>query len=221
MNLFDYGRILIRRAWIVVLAVVLVSGAAYGFSRTQAVEYKATQKVAILPARNDLGLVETLRSVMQNYVEYLYTNLRADEVIRRNQFDMTAGDLRSHATINSDPTTMIIQIDVELEDPQMAQDAALTWGQLLVEFRNERNSDLRQEDRIEAELLDAPIAGQSKPNTRTNVLAGAIMGLLLGGIVIFVSEFLEAGILRSGDDLKRWVNIPVLAAIPSETRSES
>lgn len=220
MNLLDYGRILLRRGWIVVLAVVIMAVAAYGFSRTQTPEYKASQKVAIQPARNDFGLVETLRILLRSYVEYLNTDLRAQEVINRLQLDMTPSELRENATINSDPTTLIIQIDVTLEDPVMAAEAANTWGQLLVEFRNQRNSDLRREDRIEADLLDYPIAGQSKPNTRTNVLAAAVLGVLLGGIAVFVLEYLEAGMLRTSDDLSRWIDAPLLAAIPAETRGE-
>ena len=220
MNLFDYVRIVIRRGWIVVLAVVITSASAYAYSRTQTPEYRASQKALIQPARNDFGLVETLRILLRSYVEYLNTDLRAQAVIERLQLDMTPGELRSNATINSDPTTLIIQIDVDMEDPATAAEIANMWGQLLVEFRNQGNSDLRREDRIDASLLDYPVAGQSKPNTRTNVLAAAILGLLLGGAVIFVLEYLEANILRSAEDVERWLDAPILASIPAEARSD-
>lgn len=217
MNLLEYGRVLIQRGWIIILAVLLMSAAAFAFSSTQTPEYRASQKVAIQPARNDFGLVETLRILLRSYVEYLYTDLRAAEVIERLQIDMTPSELRSNATINSDPTTLIIQIDVESEDPQLAAQIANMWGQLLVEFRAQRNSDLRREDRIEAELLDYPPSSQVRPNTTTNILAAAILGILLGSIVVFVLEYLEANILRSPDDLERWIeDTPILAAIPPE-----
>jgi capsular polysaccharide biosynthesis protein len=220
MNLFDYARVVIRRGWIVVLAVVITSASAYAYSRTQTPEYKATQKALIQPARNDFGLVETLRILLRSYVEYLNTDLRAQEVINRLDLDMTPGELRTNATINSDPTTLLIQIDVEMEDPVIAAQIANMWGQLLVEFRNQGNSDLRREDRIDASLLDYPAAGQSKPNTRTNVLAAAILGILLGGAVIFVLEYLEANILREADDVERWLEAPILASIPAEARGD-
>jgi capsular polysaccharide biosynthesis protein len=220
MNLFDYVRVLIRRGWIVVLAVVITSASAYAYSRNQTPEYSASQKALIQPARNDFGLVETLRILLRSYVEYLNTDLRAQEVIERLQLDMTPGELRTNATINSDPTTLIIQIDVEMEDPGTAAESANMWGQLLVEFRNQGNSDLRREDRIDASLLDYPQAGQSKPNTRTNVLAAAILGILLGGAVIFVLEYLEANILRKPDDVERWLDAPILASIPAEARGD-
>jgi len=220
MNLFDYLKIIWRRGWIVVLALAITAGAAFAISKTQTPAYRASQKVAIQPARNDYGLVETLRILLRSYVEYLNTDLRAQEVINRLQLDMTPGDLRRDATINTDPTTLIIQIDVEMADPTAAAQIANAWGQLLVEFRNQSNSDLRREDRIEAQLLDYPVAGQSKPNTRTNVIAGAVLGLLLGGVVVFVLEYLEASILRNTEDVERWLAAPILAAIPTETKGE-
>jgi capsular polysaccharide biosynthesis protein len=216
INLLDYGRVIWRRAWIVALAVVILCGAAYGFSRAQTPEYRASQKVAILPARNDFGLVETLRILLRSYVEYLNTDLRAQEVIDRLRLDMTPGQLRSQATINSDPTTLIIQIDLDLADPAQAALVANTWGQLLVEFRAQRNSDLRREDRIEAELLDYPQAYQIRPNTRTNLLAAGILGVLLGGVGVFVLEYLAANRLQRPEDLERWLEAPLLASIPPE-----
>lgn len=216
MNLFDYARILIRRGWIIILAIVITSGAAYAYSRTQEPEYRASQKVAIQPARNDFGLVETLRILLRSYVEYLDTDLRAQEVVNRLQLDMTPGEIRSDATINSDPTTLIIQIDMDSTDPETAASIANIWGQLLVEFRNQQNSDLRREDRIEAQLLDYPSPGQIRPNTRTNVVAAAVLGLLLGGIVVFLLEFLESNILRTQDDAEKWLELPILAAIPEK-----
>lgn len=218
MNLFDYVRILIRRGWIIVLAVAIMSVSAFAYSRTQTPEYRATQKVAIQPARNDFGLVETLRILLRSYVEYLDTDLRAQEIVSRLELDMTPGQLRQAATINSDPTTLIIQIDVDMEDPTIAAEVANVWGQLLVEFRNQSNSDLRREDRIEAQLLDYPVPGQSKPNTRTNIVAAAILGVLLGGVVIFVLEYLESNILRTPDDVERFLETPILAAIPAESK---
>ncbi len=214
MNLFEYGRILIRRGWIVVLAVVITAGAAFVYSKTQTPIYRASQKVLVQPSRNDLGLAETLRIVLRSYVEFLYTDIQAKQVIDRLKLDMTAGDLRSNATINSDPTTLTIQIDVDLEDSETAARIANAWGLLLKEWRDQENSDLRREDRIEVVLLDYPQPGQYRPNTRVNLIAGAILGALIGGVIVFLMEYLSSNILKSREELERLLDIPVLAAIP-------
>jgi capsular polysaccharide biosynthesis protein len=216
--LLDYGRIVLRRGWIVILAVAIAAGCAYVYSKAQTPIYRASQKVSVQPARNDFGLAETLRILLRSYVIILNTDENAQTVIERLELDMTPGDLRSDTTINSDPTTLVIQIDVDMEDGAQAAAIANTWGQLLVEWREQQNSDLRREDRIEANLLDYPPAGLYRPNTQVNVLAASILGLLVGGIAVFVLEYLESNVLRTTRDIERWLGTPVLASITSETR---
>jgi capsular polysaccharide biosynthesis protein len=53
-----------------------------------------------------------------------------------------------------------------------------------------------------------------RPRPLINAAAGAILGLLLGGIIVFVLEYLESSIVRSREDVERSLDIPVLAAIP-------
>jgi capsular polysaccharide biosynthesis protein len=218
MNLFDYAQVIYRRGWILVLAVLITAGAALIYSELQTPVYRASQKVLVKPARNDLGLAETLRGQLSSYVQWLYTDLRASRVIEALELDMTPGELRSYSTIDFDPTALFIQIDVDLEDPDTAAQIANQWGILLVEWRELENADLRREDRIEAELLDYPQAGLYRPNTRINLIAGAILGALVGGIAIFVLEFLQANILKTRDELERFVDIPIMAVIPDEVK---
>ncbi len=218
MNLLEYLRVIYRRGWIVVLAAVITAGAAYGFSQTQTEIYRANQRVLHFPGRNDFGLTETMRVLLQSFVEYLYTDEIAAQVINELSLDMLPGDLRSNTTITSDSTTLIIQISVDLEDGPLAASIATTWGQKLVEWRGQENSDLRREDRINAQLLDTATYGLHRPNTRVNVLAGAILGLILGGLIVFVLEFLESNIIRRADDVERIMGASVLAAIPQSDR---
>lgn len=214
MNLLDYVRILVRRGWIIGLAVLLTAGMGFVYSRFQTVEYRATQKVLVKPARNDQGLTETLRILMRSYVEYLNTDAVAQIVIDQLQLDMTPGDLRSNVTIDSDPTTLVIQIDVDMEDGDQAAAIATAWGRHLVEWRAQENSPNRREDRIEAEMLDTATYSQYRPNTSVNVLAGAILGLIVGGVVVFVLEYLNSNILRRAEDVERLMETALLAAIP-------
>ncbi|MEW6577580.1 MAG: Wzz/FepE/Etk N-terminal domain-containing protein, partial [Chloroflexota bacterium] len=116
MNLTYYTRILIRRGWILILAMAITAGAAYGLSKAQTPVYRATQRVLLQPARNDYGLTETLRILLRSYVVYLNTDTQAAAAIDRLQLDMTPGDLRRYTTISSDPTQLIVHIDVDMQD---------------------------------------------------------------------------------------------------------
>lgn len=216
MNLTYYARILIRRGWILLLAIAITAGAAYAFSKAQTPVYRATQRVLLQPARNDYGLTETLRILLRSYVVYLNTDTQAATVITRLQLDMTPGDLRRYTTISSDPTQLIVQIDVDMQDGPLAARIATELGRLLVEYRDEDNRDLQREDRIDALLIDTATYGLHSPKTKINMLAGAVLGLLLGGAVVFALEYLESNILRSRDDVQNFLALPLLAAIPPE-----
>jgi len=213
-------RILIRRGWIIALAAAITAGAAFGFSKLQTPTYRATQYVLLQPARNDYGLTETLRYLLRSYVVFLNTDEQAANAIERLQLDMTPGEVRGHTIISSDPTQLTVQIDVTMEDGPTAARIATELGRLLVEERTEDNRDLQREDRIEARLIDTATYGQYTPRTMINTIAGAVLGLLVGGAVVFVLEYLESNIVRRREDVERFLDLPVLAAIPAEdTRS--
>lgn len=216
MNLSYYVRLLVRRGWIVALAVAITAGAAFGLSKLQTPVYRATQRVLMQPARNDFGLTETLRILLRSWVVYLNTQQQAQAAIDRLSLDMTPGDVLSVTTISSDPTQLTVQIDVDMEDGPLAARIAYELGLLLKEYRDEQNRDLNRQDRIEAIVLDVASYGQHSPRTGINTVAGGLLGVLIGGAAIFVLEYLESNVVRRREDIERFLDLPVLAAIPAD-----
>jgi len=197
------------------LLAVIAGGAAYVFSRQLEPIYRATQKVLIVPSRSDFGLTEAAKQILNSNVAYLDSSLRAAQVIDRLQLDMTPGELRSDVTIVADQLSLLIQIDADNKDPNVAAQIASTWGDLLLEYRNSLNQQARQEDRIEALKQDNPVPYQSSPNIPINTLVGAIAGFFLGAIIVFVLEYLESSIIRRREDVEHAAGLPVLAAVPN------
>ncbi len=216
MNLMDYIRIILRRWWIVAILVILSVGSAFLLSKVQTPVYRATQKILMQPSRIDFGLAEATTRLMRSYVVFLDSDDRAREVIDALQLDMLPGELRSHVTIDADESRLLLTIDVDLPDGQLASDIARQWGTIFVQWREEENQRARFEDRISAELIDTPTFSQIRPNTTVNVLAGAVLGVLVGGVIVFVLEYLESNVIRDQNDIERSLGIPVLGAIPPE-----
>lgn len=216
MDLSYYARLLVRRGWIVVLAVAITAGAAYALSKVQTPIYRATQRVLMQPARNDFGLTETLRILLRSWVVYLDTEQQAQNAIDRLNLDMTAGELLSYSTISSDPTQLTVQIDVDMEDGPLAAQIAYELGLLLKEYRDEENRGLDRQDRIDAIMLDTATYGLHRPRTAINTMAGGLLGLLIGGGVVFALEYLESNVVRRKEDVERFLELPVLAAIPAD-----
>ncbi|MCY4107186.1 MAG: Wzz/FepE/Etk N-terminal domain-containing protein [Chloroflexi bacterium] len=214
MRLAQYGRILWRRSLILLLTVVITAAAAFLYSEQQTPVYLATQKIRMVPSRADNGLQLAATGLLNNHVEYLDSSMIAATVIERLELDMIPAFLKSRVTIAPDRLSLLIQIDVRLADGELANDVAWAYGQQLVEYRNRENQRARQEDRINAEEQDFPTYRQVSPNVRINTLAGAILGALLGGTLIFVLEYLASSVVSRREDLTS-LGFSHLASIPA------
>lgn len=217
MNLSEYGRILWRRGWIIVLCAVLAGAAAFILSRQQTPTYRASQVLLIQPSRNDLGLTEATTRLMNSYQVYLNSTIIAQRVIDNLQLDRLPGDLLGDVTIQSDRNNLTVQIDVDGQECAIASQVAAEWGNQLVIYRNQENQTARQEDRIDAIPADSPKCPTSvTPNVAINTFAGALLGAVVGVVIVFILEYLESSMIRRRDDIERGLELPVLASIPNE-----
>jgi capsular polysaccharide biosynthesis protein len=218
MTLIDYGSILLRRGWIMILLALIAAGSAYFLSRLQTPIYRATQTVLIEPARADLGLTESATRLVRQYAVRLDSDFTAERVIDVLRLDMTPAALNGATVVNSDALRLTIQIEVELPDAEMARQVAQEFGNQLVQYRFQENQQNRLEDRITASLQDVARVDLDRPRPPLNALAGGVLGFILGGIIVFALEFIESAIVRRRDDIERTLNLPVLASIPDLER---
>ena len=215
MELGDYIRILRKRWWIIVVAVVLTAGSGFVFSKLQHPEYTSTAEVIIEPARPDWGLAQAAKILLRTYMTVVDSDRKALAVIDELKLPMTPDQLRSRARFAVEDDRMVIKIEIEDYDGDQANDIARTWAQLLVEWRDSQNQDQRKEDRVYAYLRDEPRYVQSWPKTKIVTAAGGVFGLVIAGVVIFFLEWLEAGIVHTPQDVERQLNLVVVGAIPS------
>jgi capsular polysaccharide biosynthesis protein len=218
MELLEYVRILRKRWWIIVVAVVLTAGSAYGFSKLQPPEYTSTAEIIIEPARTDWGLTQAAKMLLRTYMTVADSNQWAQKVVDELQLSMMAEELRGDVRFAAEDDRMVIKLEVDSADGDLANDIARTWAELLIRWRDQQNQLQRKEDRVYASLRDQPRYVQSWPKTRVITAAGGVFGLVIAGVVIFFLEWLEAGIIRTPQDLERQLNLTVVAAIPSTDR---
>lgn len=215
MELRDYLRILRKRGWIVILLTVLTAAAAWGFSRLQTVEYKSSVNVFVSPDRIDNGTLLATKQILRGFRAYIDSENFANLVIQRLGLDMKPDTLKNKVTIATKDEDYLLQIDVVNSDGDQANDIARTWATAFVEWRQQENTKQRKEDRVSAYIVQDPKYSQFRPQTTLNLVAGAIIGLLLGVLVVFFLESFESNILRSADDVERVLGTPVIGAVPS------
>jgi capsular polysaccharide biosynthesis protein len=221
VELSRYVALLWKRGWIIVLVAVVASVSAYGFSRMQTPIYRASVQISINPARPDWGLAQTAKAMLRNYTINMSTQTRAQKDIEDLKLDVSTAFLLSRVKTSSDESNLTIQIDANHEDPKVAQDIAWKWANFFVEWRTAENVDLQKADRVGAAILDAPTVSLYSPKTKVNVLAAGVVGLLLGGLVVFFLEWIESDVIRSAQDVERYIGVSVLGTIPPFTSNQS
>ena len=214
MRISEYLQILSKRWWIIVAAVVLTAGSAYVFSELQTPVYQSTAEVLIEPARPDWGLTQTVGMLLRTYMTQADSNSWAQDVIDRLSLSTTPEKLRSDVNFAAATDRMLITIEVENSNGDVANDIARTWATLLIEWRDQQNKDQNKEDRVYAALRDTPRYGLSWPKTKIVTAVGGILGLAIAAVAIFFLEWVESGIIRNPEDLERQFGLTVVGAIP-------
>ena len=219
MELLDYIRIVRRRGWIIVLLAVLTAGAAYVFSKTQVPIYEASVNLTVRPARADWGLSNTVGALLRSLAGDITTHSFMRQVIDLEQLDTTTDDLLDGKTVfvKDEAADFTVSIVVRDASEHVAVQLVNAIADLFIEQREQWNQVQDKRDRIDVAIRDhARYASVYSPKTKINLLAGAVLGVLLGTVIVAVMEWLDAGVVRSTEDMDR-LEIPALGAIPSES----
>jgi capsular polysaccharide biosynthesis protein len=219
MELSEYIRIIRRRWWIVAVLAVLAAGAAYLFSKTQVPIYEASVNLTVRPARADWGLSNTVGALLRSLAGDITTHSFMRQVIDREQLDTTTDDLLNGKTVFVQDEAADFTISIVVRDPSehVAVQLVNAIADLFVEQREQWNEEQDKQDRIDVVIRDhARYASIYSPKTKINLLAGAVLGVVLGAAIVAVVEWLEAGVVRSTKDLDR-LDVPAMGAIPAES----
>ncbi|MCJ7550355.1 MAG: Wzz/FepE/Etk N-terminal domain-containing protein [Anaerolineae bacterium] len=221
MKIQDYIDVLRRRGWIIILAVVITAVSAFVFSKLRTPVYRASMEVSIQLARPDLGLTQSAKQLLSSYANVMWSEKQADEVIRTLGLYMDPRDLKGDVKIVADDSIMIIKIDVDNSDGELANQIANTWAQLLVQWRDEQNARQDKQDRVFAEIIDSASYSLLRPKTSVNVAAGGVLGIVLGTLVVFAVEWLEAGIIHDPATLEAKTGLTIIGMIPPVQKKSS
>ncbi len=205
MGLWDGIQILRRWGWLIPVLAAAAALSAFVYSRLQTPVYRAVATIAVQPARPDFGQSQAAKTLLSSYVQIMSSAYgggdlhqpSASRVIQALQLDMTPEQLRRNAIFSADERSLLIKLEVRSYDPEVARQIARTWAELFVEWRRTENQTLRQEDQIDALLVDQPVASRFRPQTTFNVAAGAVMGMVLGGALAFLVGWMELGAVRA------------------------
>lgn len=216
MELKRYARMLLKRGWIILLVAVITAASALLFAKTRQVTYRSSAILQVIPARPDFGLTMAAENLLRQFCFQIQTPERVQKVIDQLELDIPAERLLEHIRAASQANEFLIQIDVDWPDPETTQEVANALATDFAEYQATRNLGIDRRNQVDILVLEPAKRGHVQwPKPTTLTLSGAILGLLLGGLLVFGLEYLEAGIIRSPQDVERYVEVAVIGTIPA------
>lgn len=224
MELTDYLRIL-RRNWATLVALTLLGLLAAG-GASLAIKPSYTAETQLFVAIQTSGSVADLQqgntysqSRVQSYVKTASTPAVLQPAINSLGLPISAKELSQRVNASADLNTVIISISAVDNSPVQAAAIAQAVGDSLIQTidRLEKpadggNSPVKLSVVTPATAPSSPTA----PNTRANLVLGALGGLTIGGAITILRTALDTKI-RGEKDIRKISNAPILGGIFFDT----
>jgi len=219
LSLADLVRIIRRRLWVIVLVGLVFAGSAAGFSFFQTPTYEASIKLLIGQKQNsndtpDLGNeVAGLQQLTATMVEAVKTRPVAKGVIQRLDLSISPTSFLENLSVEQVGSTQFIEVSYEDPSPERAARIANTVGDVFSEKVSKASASANAITATvweEAMVPDSP----ASPATLRNVLLALVFGLMLGGGLAFILDFLDNS-WRSPEEVEQISGVPTYGVIPA------
>jgi len=218
MDLREYALVFRRRWWVIVLTTLAAAGTSLAIARSQPVTYRSSATLEVT-GRIDYSQVMAIDKLLRQMAARITTTSVAEAVSARLGAGIGAEELLGKLHTQAFPDTMHIQIDADDADGARAERVAAAFAAVAQERQTTTMADVPAQDRVNLALLDRPSpARSSSPQTRSAVIAGAILGLLVGAMLVVVLEYADET-FRGSSDVERSLGLPVIGVIPPGGRA--
>ena len=217
LKIMDIVDMLMRRWWILLLTMIIVGIMSFVFTEVFiSPTYKSEGALYVNASREQIdrsvttGTLSASQKLVDTYAEILKRRTFLEDVSKSIDEKYSAQELKSMITISSVNNTEIMEISVLSTDPE---DSYLIAHSVLM--------------RAPDELMEVVEAGSVKllddakknmvavaPNIRQNTLIGALLGIILGALIILLLEFIDTRIKNSEAIVTKYEE-PLLGEIPS------
>lgn len=221
MPLQQYARVLWKRGWIILLLAVIAGLSAFVFSRLQTPIYSSSVTLSVKPTRSsDYGQTLAIKNLLRLYVQELQSPFTTQPVIDKLQLDVSTQKFLSYLNFSADEADLIIKVETRHPLPATAAKISQTLAEAFISIHNQENLQIDQQDRVLIKLLNNATSPELfSPKTSVNTIAGTILGVLIGVLIIFALEYVESDVVRTTEDIERYLGVPALGLIPTMTDS--
>lgn len=215
MRVVDFFLILRRRWFVVLLCFLVCAGVAGVYSKLATKYYRASTLLSVTAARFDYGNGLAAQELLDNYAVQMTGQQLLGELNQQLKLDKTPEQLAQNIHAVADNTAFTITLTVDDTDARRATDIANGLTNLFVTNIHQYNLAHLNPDVAVQVIHSATIpTSPNRPKTKVNVLAGGILGVLLGAVVAYLLEVLDDR-LHTEHDVESSLKMPLLGVIPT------
>ncbi|MDQ0729177.1 polysaccharide biosynthesis tyrosine autokinase [Microbacterium sp. W4I20] len=221
MELSDYLRVL-RARWGILLAVTIIGGgAAFGWSTLQPRVYSA-DTTGIVTAKGGDGSTgselvgnQLAQSRVKSYLNLGSWRAVAEHAIADLELDESPEQLVGRVLVTNPVDTTALKVTANGPSPESAQELAEAWMRgMAVEVKTVEGGNSAAVELIVGDSARLPTT-PSSPNTRLNIIIGALAGLALGLVYAFIRHTFDRRV-RHPRDIERETGVSVIGTLPLE-----
>lgn len=217
IDLREIFTILFHKLWIIILCFVIGAGLAFGGTKFLITPvYSSSSMIYILTKTTSVTSLADIQMGAQLTVDFeVLAKSRPviEEVIDDLNLDYTYTELSEMITTENPTNTRILKLIVTHEDPEMAKKIANS----LADATADRVAYVMTTDKPKVVENAVTPAEPSSPSTMKNTAIGALLGAMLA-IGVIVLKYLMNDTIQNEEDVRKYLNLNMLAAIPAEKR---
>lgn len=217
IDLLELFQVLLQKAWVIILCMVIGAGLAFGGTKMLLTpKYSASSQIYILTKTTSVTSLADIQMGAQLTVDFeVLAKSRpvVEEVIDELNLDYTYEELVSTITTQNPSDTRILKMTVENEDPNLAKEIA----NAMAEVTAERVAYIMTTDK--PKIVEEAVTPEkpSSPSTVKNTALGGILGAVLAmGIIVII--YLMNDTIQTEEDVRKYLDLNTLAALPLEKR---
>lgn len=219
IDLLEIANVLLSKLWVLILCAVIGAAAAgIGTSLFMTPKYQASSMIYVYSKTTSVTSMVDLQLGTQLTVDFQIvatTREVLEKVIESLNLNMDYGTLLSCITVYNPDNSHILQITATHTDPEMA--AKISNG-VANELRSRIANVMNTDEPAMVERAVVP-SSPSSPNMKLNIAIGAV-GMAAFASAIIAIVYLLDDTIKTEEDVKRYLNLNVLAEIPAERTSK-
>jgi succinoglycan biosynthesis transport protein ExoP len=206
---------LLRKWWFILLCFVITTGITFVVTFYYIVPvYQAETTLFLGKEKDSIGGItfsdlQLGNQLIVDYREIIKSNLVTEEVISKLNLDMDIKTFKERVEVTTITDSRIFRISFESTDPQLAADVANELAQVIsekaaeiIEVKNVSIIDV-------AKVPEEPI----KPKKLKSMAVAALVGVLVGVLIIIILELLD-NTFKKPEDVEKKLGTKVIGSVP-------